>query len=236
MALPKVGRPLLFQSVEELEKKIQAYFDSCFEEKWFDEDERDEKGNPVYNPDTKTINKIHKKKIIQIEPITITGLAWALDCSRETLVNYAEKEEFFRPIKRARDFVEKCIEMQMLNGKANTVASIFTLKNNWNWIEKQEVEHSGEINNPYANLTDEQIRQKLIDRGRQEEGKNRPHLSDGGNTELPKDGESSQGSGNIPEGSGEKQGEERSDTTTEGALENNGNNDIIHDTEDNQQS
>ena len=39
MAFSKVGRPLLFKSAKELEEKIQAYFDSCFEEKWFDEDE-----------------------------------------------------------------------------------------------------------------------------------------------------------------------------------------------------
>ena len=216
--LPKVGRPLnsgKFKTVEELEQKIQAYFDSCFETKWFDVDERDDEGNFIL--DDKGVKKQkHIKKVIQVEPITITGLAWALDCSRETLVNYSEKENYFSPIKKARDFVEKCIEIQMMSNKANVVASIFTLKNNWNWIEKQDVEHSGEINNPYANLTDEQIRQKLIDRGRQEERETEPHLPDGGDIELPKDGKDTQGSGIISEGSQDKQGEERNNTTTQG--------------------
>lgn len=37
----KVGRPLMYQSTEQLEEKIQEYFNSCFEVYWHDETERD---------------------------------------------------------------------------------------------------------------------------------------------------------------------------------------------------
>ena len=55
------GRPLKFNSVEELEKRIEEYFESCFELKWFDEPKRDENGNKIYNGRKLVYEPIQKK-------------------------------------------------------------------------------------------------------------------------------------------------------------------------------
>lgn len=101
----KVGRPLKFQSVEELEKKIDAYFAD---------------GSNV--------------------PYTICDLAVWLDCDRQTLLNYQEKEEFFGTIKKAKTRIEASIEKGALLGVYNPVFSIFNMKNNFGWKDKQEVD------------------------------------------------------------------------------------------------
>ncbi len=71
---------------------------------------------------------------------TITGLAVHLNTSRETLSDYKRKEGFSDSIKRALDKCEAAVELRALTGKANPVMSIFTLKNNYGWKDKQEVE------------------------------------------------------------------------------------------------
>ena len=101
----KGGRPLLFKTVKELEKKIDAYFD-------------EEKNRPY----------------------TITGLAVWLDCDRKTLTNYEEKDKFFPTIKRAKTRIEAEIEKGALLGFYNVTFSIFNMKNNFGWQDKQEID------------------------------------------------------------------------------------------------
>lgn len=107
------GRPLKFQSVEELQEKANAYFSSC------------------YDSDGKIIR-----------PITITGLALALDTSRETLMNYEAREEFFDTIKRAKLRVENYAEERLYG--PHPTGAIFALKQ-FNWKDKHETEHSGSM-------------------------------------------------------------------------------------------
>lgn len=80
------------------------------------------------------------------EEWTITGLALALNTSRETLINYQEREEFFDTIKKAKDMVEHSYELDLK--KKGHSGSIFALKN-FDWSDKQQVdqktEHSGSI-------------------------------------------------------------------------------------------
>lgn len=77
---------------------------------------------------------------------TITGLALALNTSRETLINYQEREEFFDAIKKAKDMVEHSYELDLK--KKGHSGSIFALKN-FDWSDKQQVdqktEHSGSV-------------------------------------------------------------------------------------------
>ena len=40
---------------------------------------------------------------------------------------------------------------------------IFNLKNNFGWTDKQQVEHSGNINNPFEGLSTEELRQLIND-------------------------------------------------------------------------
>ena len=72
-------------------------------------------------------------------PYTITGLAIALDTDRQTLINYTNKEEFFDTIKRVKQRVENYAEEKLFNGQS-TAGVIFNLKNNYGWVDKQDIE------------------------------------------------------------------------------------------------
>lgn len=72
------------------------------------------------------------------KPYTITGLALWLDTSRETLINYEERPEFFDAIKRAKSKCENWIEENALTNKVNPTTAIFNLKNNYGWKDKTE--------------------------------------------------------------------------------------------------
>ena len=71
--------------------------------------------------------------------ITITGLAIALDMDRSSIVNYAEKTEYFPIIKAARSRIESMVEKRLLSGKINVAGLIFWLKNNAGWRDTQEI-------------------------------------------------------------------------------------------------
>lgn len=76
-------------------------------------------------------------------PYTMSGLANALECDRKTLLNYSKKEEFFPTIKAAKLKVHQFVEEQLFYGKAT--GPIFNLKNNFDWKDRTETEHSGEV-------------------------------------------------------------------------------------------
>ena len=74
------------------------------------------------------------------KPYTMSGLAYALDMDRKSLLNYSKDEQFFPTIKKAREKVEQQLEENALMGKANATFTIFNLKNNYGWKDKTEVE------------------------------------------------------------------------------------------------
>jgi hypothetical protein len=129
----KGGRPLKFKSAKELQKKIDEYFESCFEEVW----QQNAEGNwePVLDRHGEILRR-------QIKPFTITGLALALDTTRETLLDYEEKDEFSDTIKRAKQRCENYAEEQLFKTNAKNITGIiFNLKNNYGrWADKQEVD------------------------------------------------------------------------------------------------
>lgn len=71
------------------------------------------------------------------EEWTITGLALALDTSRETLCNYEDKEQYFDTVKKAKDMVEHSYEIDLK--KSGRTGTIFALKN-FDWKDKQETD------------------------------------------------------------------------------------------------
>lgn len=71
------------------------------------------------------------------EEWTITGLALALDTSRQTLINLEGRGEFFDTIKRAKEMVEHSYEIDLK--KSGRTGTIFALKN-FDWKDKQEVD------------------------------------------------------------------------------------------------
>jgi hypothetical protein len=94
---------------------------------------------------------------ISILPVyTMSGLALSLGMDRRSLVNYANRDEFFLTIKTARAKVEHCIEHLMLTGKGNPAGCIFNLKNNFGW--KDTTTLAGDRDNPLTTVNEITIR------------------------------------------------------------------------------
>lgn len=137
------GRPLKFKTLEELQTKIETYFNSCYE----------------LNMET--------GKREQVEPFTITGLALSLDTSRETLMdieneNGSYTKEFSDAISRAKLRCHNYAEKQLYMAKSSQGA-IFALKN-YGWKDVSTVENTGLNGAPIAlvnasSLSDDDLRQ-----------------------------------------------------------------------------
>jgi len=122
------GRPPKFNTPEEIQEKIQTYFDSCWVDKVTETTAKD---------GTVTMTTIR----YQDRPYTVSGLALALDMTTEGLREYGNKGEFSAIIKKAKLQITMCWE-ERLDGK-NAAGPIFWLKNHAGYTDKQEVEHSG---------------------------------------------------------------------------------------------
>lgn len=85
------------------------------------------------------IDKYFEECDKQNKPYTICGLARACDLTRQSLLNYTEKPEFFDTIKKAKAKCEEYLEEQLYFGK-NAAGVIFGLKNNYGWTDKTEQE------------------------------------------------------------------------------------------------
>ena len=118
----KGGRPFKFTDPDKLDAQIEDFFVWC-----------------------------NKNKKIP----TVTGLAVHLDTDRLTLLHYENslddpaydkldydvKVRLINSIKRAKQRVESEYEQALFN-KSSAVGAIFTLKNNYKWVDKQEVEQT----------------------------------------------------------------------------------------------
>lgn len=136
----KSGRPLKFKTPEELQAKIDEYYKSCWEQKI------DMFGNPVFEKD-RNGQKTEKPVMVQFKPYTITGLAVFLDTSRETLINYEQKDGFFDTIKAAKEKCHAYAEESLFVGK-NPSGAIFNLKNNYGWKDQNQTQLTGDKENP----------------------------------------------------------------------------------------
>lgn len=125
-----VGRPPMFENKEDLEAKVEEYFEHIKGE-WHWEAGSDEDGKPV---DEKVWDRLP-------EPCTITGLCLFLGFeSRQSFHDYGNKKEFSYTIKRARLRIENEYEKSLHYSKS-PVAQIFALKN-LGWSDKQEIEQT----------------------------------------------------------------------------------------------
>lgn len=105
-------------------------------------EEKNKGGRPLL---FKTVKELEEKidayfKDEKNKPYTITDLAVWLDCDRRTLTNYEERDKFFPTIKRAKTKIEASIEKGALLGQYNPTFSIFNMKNNFGWQDKQEID------------------------------------------------------------------------------------------------
>lgn len=121
------GRPPKFETAEELEDQVKAYFESL---------------------------KYTSEDVEMMHPATITGLAYHLGfCSRQSFYDYENNGEFSYTIKRSRLFIESRYELG-LQGRSAT-GCIFALKN-FGWKDKTEVENNVRISE-YENVSDEDL-------------------------------------------------------------------------------
>lgn len=78
------------------------------------------------------------------DPVTVSGLAYALGVDRKTINNYSHDDAFFPTIKRAVQFIEADKAKKMLKGEYNTTAAIFDLKNNHGWKDEKHVKEDSQ--------------------------------------------------------------------------------------------
>lgn len=83
-----------------------------------------------------------------VKPVSITGLALWLDTTRETLMDYQNRDEFTDTVKRAKLRVENFYEERLTVGRQAT-GPIFALKN-FGWRDEQQHAHSGPGGKPLA--------------------------------------------------------------------------------------
>ena len=73
-------------------------------------------------------------------PYTITGMALWLDTTRRTVLDYEEKDKFSHTIKKAKLKIEGYAEKELFRHAGQIAGIIFNLKNNWDWVDKQEID------------------------------------------------------------------------------------------------
>lgn len=128
------GRPPAYTDPNEMQKKIDEYFESC-------------KGYALKDKDGEIVYDKHGKVIMVGEmPPTVTGLALALGFnSRMSLINYQGKQEFVDTLTRAKAKIEAYAEARLYDRDGANGAK-FSLANNFKgWAEKQQVESDSTV-------------------------------------------------------------------------------------------
>jgi hypothetical protein len=112
----KAGRPPIYETPYQMQKKIKEYFDKGVRKR-------------------KLITQ--SGELIEIPTPTITGLCLYLGFdSRQSFFDYEHKEQFSYTIKKTRLMIEVEYEEQLRSGSVS--GAIFALKN-FGWIDKQTV-------------------------------------------------------------------------------------------------
>lgn len=166
------GRPKKFDklTVKELQDLIADYFMSCYEVKKVVTETPDEVVEITHKRWHLKWQKWevikYKKEIVEQKTLTkvptISGLASFLGTGRQTLINIENRgkvkkqgEKTIKPtakdlgfmdtIKKAKLIIQSYAEQQLYNGR-NVAGVIFSLKNNWGWEDRTQVDntHEGE--------------------------------------------------------------------------------------------
>lgn len=131
----RVGRPLQYKSVEELQTAIDSYFALCdphIEERLV-EGGLDQQGQTIW---------VKRKVMTEQKPYLMSGLARALGMSRQALLDYSEREQFVDSVAAAKARCEEYTESQLYGPHAS--GARFSLANNFNgkyqpWSERSIV-------------------------------------------------------------------------------------------------
>jgi hypothetical protein len=148
--MAKVGRPLKYETPEELQEAIDSYFEECSPEMVKDKDGnivRDNQGRPVF----------------KMNPPTITGLALHLGfADRRSIYEYKEKPQFTLTIKKARLKCENFIEKGLYTGEIPAAGAIFSLKN-FGWSDRHDINFKDETDYEEQQKKLDAIKKKHID-------------------------------------------------------------------------
>lgn len=112
------GRPPKYKTPEEMQKIIDKYFEGCFAERTDDE--------------------TGKLYMVTLRPPTVSGLAYELGMTRQQLVDYSSKDAFTDTIKNAKQRIQAYAEENLVTAR-NPAGQIFSLKNNYGWVDKQDI-------------------------------------------------------------------------------------------------
>lgn len=164
MTVPiKGGAPAKYNSPKEMEKIIDDYFASCWEEHWKKREIRDESSELTDTVWEQQLDKDGNPTMILKDRPTVTGLALALGFnSRQTLMNYQVKKEYMDTIKKAKTLIEHYYEKGVVEGDIHPATGIFILKN-FEWKDTFEVN----TNNQPEQLHADDVKNLLKDRNKE---------------------------------------------------------------------
>lgn len=163
----KGGRPAFYKTPEELQEKIDEYFEvQCADEIMLDSNNAtivDVKGRPVihYNPPTLSglalfLGFVDRCSLYDYRDRKCEKKTEETDCMHEKRLEITQ--EFSHTIKKALARIEDYAEKQLHIG--NSTGAIFWLKNR-GWKDKTEVETSGEITQRTVYVTKEDKKNAL---------------------------------------------------------------------------
>jgi len=157
MTVPGLGgRPLMFQSLSELEERIEKYFASCWEHYHVpikDKDENIIRWEPQFDKDGNPLMQLKERP-------TITGLALALGTTRVTLIDYENrKNEFSDVVAWAKTVIEHYYEKGVAEGDIHPAVGIFALKN-FKWTDIVQIN----TNTQPDQLTPDDIKRQLMEK------------------------------------------------------------------------
>jgi len=102
--------------------------------------ERKKPGRKRKYTDTAVLQSKIDEYFTSVETPTVTGLALHLGFTgRQALIDYGERPEFADTVKKARARIEGYLEKRLVEGKP-PIGLIFSLKNNFGWKDKNEVD------------------------------------------------------------------------------------------------
>lgn len=127
---PRIGRPPAFSSPEELQAKIDEYFEK--ETGWMVVGTKN-----VYRDGDEV--EIEEKRY---RPATLSGLAYALGVCRDLIWRYSKDDAFKDVLARAKTRCERDLEEGALNGELNPQFAKHVTQNGFGWKDKTEVDQT----------------------------------------------------------------------------------------------
>jgi len=126
------GRPRKFNTPEEMQDIIDAYFE-------------DRKPEPVKDDDGNVLLDKKGNQVWKINPPSLSGLALALGfVDRQSIYDYEKNKKFSCTMKRARLRCENWAEEAGLSGEAPSSMIIFVLKN-YGWRDDKSLQLDGKL-------------------------------------------------------------------------------------------